>query len=100
MDEGQSQLSRRQIAWTWRDGSAIRIGALKETRNWKDAKSAPWERGVDGETVPKHVFSNLNENPKELEERALKNPEQKQTLSTRLDNWLLQIEVDQKRITP
>ena len=84
----------RQIAWTWRSASAIRIGALKETRNWKDVKS------VDGKTVPKHAFSNLDENPKELQEKALKDPKQKQMLSSCLDKWLLQIEADQKKITP
>ncbi len=84
----------RQIAWAWRNVSAIRVGALKEARNWREVKS------VDGKTVPKNAFSNLDENPKELQEKALKNPEQKQMLSSCLDKWLLQIEADQKKITP
>jgi arylsulfatase A-like enzyme len=55
---------------------------------------------ITGMSVPQHVFSNLNENPKELAEKALKNPEQKQMLSTRLDAWLTQLEENAKTLTP
>ena len=92
--KGKTDYPDRQIAWAHQNKSAIRVGALKETRNNDDVKS------IDGQTVPKHIFSNLNENPKELAEKALKDPEQKKMLSSSLDKWLLQIEADQKKIAP
>ena len=91
---GKADYTQRQLAWTWRSSSAIRIGALKETRNWKEAKS------VDGKVVPKHIFSNLHENPQELAERALTNQDEKRILSTRLDDWLFQIKLDQEKFLP
>ena len=83
------------LYWTWRGNySAIRMGVLKETRNRGDTTS------VKGQTVPAHIFSDLSENPEELASKALKNPEKKQILSGKLDQWLRQMEIDRKVYTP
>ena len=49
---------------------------------------------------PRHIFSALNENPQELFSMALVNPEKKQMLSKRLDEWLEKMSEDQKVFTP
>jgi hypothetical protein len=74
----------------WCSKAAIRLESLKKTRNGNDVK-AP-----DGIVVPGQVFSDLAENPQELEARALQSPEKKKRLADRLDQWLRQLERDQK----
>jgi hypothetical protein len=78
----------------WCHKSAVRIGSLKETRNGNPVEAA------DGAKVPAHVFSDLRENPGELAEKALQDPEEQQLLAKELDAWLAKTGRDAETFTP
>jgi arylsulfatase B len=92
--KGEAPCPNDIICWSWRSKAAVRIGSLKETRNGSDVTA------LDGTVVPGHIFSDLAENPQELEAKALQSPEKQKMLSDRLDRWLRQLEQDQKVLTP
>ncbi len=91
---GQADCPNQELFWTWRSKAAFRAGTLKETRNGNKVNA------VDGTEIPGHVFSDLANNPQELEDKALKSPEKRQMLSDRLDAWLRQVEQDKQVLTP
>ena len=93
--KGKEECPNDILYWSWRGNySAIRMGTLKETRNGKNIKTA------DGVAIPKHQFTDLKNNPKELPNKALQSPEKKQMLAQRLDKWLQKVKQDEKVLTP
>ena len=92
--KGEASCPNDVICWNWRSKAAVRIGSLKETRNGNDVEA------IDGTVVPGHIFADLDENPKELEAKALQSPEKQKMLADRLDQWLRQLEEDQKKLMP
>ncbi len=91
---GDAPAPEAQLFWSWRSKSAVRLGDLKETRNENAVKAA------NGTEVPAHLFSNLQNNPGELPEKALKSPEQRQMLSTALNQWLQDVITEQEELMP
>ena len=93
--KGKEECPNDILYWSWRGNySAIRMGTLKETRNGKNIKTA------DGVAIPKHQFTDLKNNPKELPNKAFQSPEKKQMLAQRLDKGLQKVKQDEKHLTP
>lgn len=92
----EAECPNETIFWTWRSNySAVRSGKLKEIRNGRSVTA------IDGTKIPRHNFVDLASNPTELAgEHALKDMEERQMLSRKLDAWLESVRDDARVLTP
>jgi len=93
--QGKAKCPSDELFWSFWGNYALRMGDFKEVRSQRnDAKTA------DGRPVPSNFFSNIRENCGEDPRNPLTGPERKEMLTTRLDERLVQLRNDQKKLTP
>jgi len=84
-----------ELFWSFWGNYAIRLGDYKEVRSKRnDAKTA------DGRSVPGHFSSNIRKNPGEDPDQPLSSSEHIQMLSSRLEQNISQLKVDQQNLKP